>query len=208
MEEPIDFFLKGLLIGFVIAAPVGPIGTLCIRRTLSYGRLSGLVSGLGAACADTFFGLIAAFGLTVISDFLLSLHFWLRLVGGIFLLYLGCRTFFSKPPEVSGPVKTTSYFKDFISTFFLTLSNPMTILGFAAIFAAAGLVHRKGTFFSASLLVFGVFLGSGCWWLILSEGITFFRKKLSQKALHLINQLAALVIFGFGVAMLINLKFK
>jgi len=204
--DAIDFFLKGLLIGFAIAAPVGPIGALCIRRTLSYGRFSGFVSGLGAACADTVFGVIAVFGITIISDFLLSIQFWLRLLGGIFLLYLGIRSFFAKSPHIQGEVKTTSYLKDFISTFFLTLSNPMTILGFAAIFAAIGLVYEKGDFLFEVCLISGVFLGSACWWLILSEGITFFRKRLSEKMLKLINRFAGLVIFGFGVTMLFNLR--
>jgi threonine/homoserine/homoserine lactone efflux protein len=201
-----DFFLKGLLIGFAIAAPVGPIGALCIRRTLIYGRLSGLVSGLGAACADSVFGIIAAFGLTFISDFLFSIQFWLRLLGGIFLLYLGWRTFFAKPPEIKGQVQTTGYLKDFISTFFLTLSNPMTILGFTAIFSAIGLVRDRSDYFFAGILVLGVFIGSACWWLILSEGITFFRKKMSEKMLKLINKLAGLIIFSFGIGILLNLK--
>ena len=130
-----NLFLKGIILGFSIAAPVGPIGILCIRKTLQFGRFSGLFSGLGAAVADTIFAVIAAFGLTLISDALLAGQFWLRLVGGAFLLYLGWKTFFTKVLDKSQKISHTNLLHDFISTFFLTITNPMTILAFIAIFA-------------------------------------------------------------------------
>ena len=176
----IDFFLKGLILGFSIAAPVGPIGVLCIRKTLQFGRFSGFVSGLGAALADAIYAIIAAFGLTFIADFLLAGQFWFRLLGGGFLLYLGWKTFVAKPNAELKNVSHTTLFNDFASTFFLTLTNPMTILSFLAVFAGLGLSSIKGDYVQASVLVLGVFLGSAIWWLTLSEGVTLFEKSKSK----------------------------
>ena len=120
----IYFFFKGLLIGFSIAAPVGPIGVLCIRRTLTNGRMSGLVSGLGAATADGFYGAVAAFGLTLISDVLVGQQLWFRIIGGSFLLYLGIRTFLSKPSEKSASDKKGNLFRNYISTFITDYYEP------------------------------------------------------------------------------------
>ena len=198
-----SFFFKGALLGFSIAAPVGPIGILCIRRTLQYGRLSGLFSGLGAACADTLYGLIAAFSLTLVSDFLTEQKFWFHLLGGCFLTYLGSRTFFAGTSEVpTNTVVHRSFFADFLSTFFLTLSNPLTIISFIAVFAALGLVNVSEKLTDAALLVTGIFLGSSLWWLILSEGVTSFRKKVGKKTMSWINRTAGFVIVTFGLAAL------
>ncbi len=201
----IIFFLKGALLGFSIAAPVGPIGILCIRRTLQYGRFSGLFSGLGAAFADTFYGFIAAFSLTLVSDFLTAQHFWLHLLGGCFLILLGTKTFFAGTHEVSnGQVIHRSLISDFISTFFLTLSNPLTILSFIAVFAGLGLVDVSEKFADAAILVTGIFFGASLWWLILSEGITFFRKKVGKQTMSWINRTAGMIIVAFGLAALIS----
>jgi threonine/homoserine/homoserine lactone efflux protein len=201
----IIFFVKGALLGFSIAAPVGPIGILCIRRTLQYGRFSGLFSGLGAAFADTFYGLIAAFSLTLVSDFLTAQHFWLHILGGCFLMFLGTKTFFSGTTEVSnGKVAHRSLISDFVSTFFLTLSNPLTIISFIAVFASLGLVDVSEKFADAAVLVMGIFLGATLWWLILSEGVTFFRKKVGQQTMTWINRIAGMIIVTFGLAALIS----
>lgn len=200
----LDFLLKGILLGFSIAAPVGPIGVLCIRKTLQFGRLSGLFSGLGAAFADSIYAVIAAFGLTVISNFLLAGQFWFRLIGGVFLLYLGWKTFVAKPASETKNVSHTTLLNDFVSTFFLTITNPMTILSFLAVFAGLGLSNVNGDYFQASALVLGVFLGSAAWWLLLSEGITLFRKKVSQKVMTWINRIAGLIILAFGFAALLS----
>ena len=137
-----SFIWKGLILGFAIAAPVGPIGILCIRRTLQFGRFSGLFSGLGAAAADMVYAIIAAFGLTFISNVLIAGRFWMQLIGGLFLLYLGWKTYFSPVCDKTGTVSHTSLWNDFVSTFFLTITNPMTILSFLAIFAGFGLSVR------------------------------------------------------------------
>jgi threonine/homoserine/homoserine lactone efflux protein len=147
-----DTFLRWLLIGFSIAAPVGPIGVLCIRRTLADGRLAGFLSGMGAASADMFYGAVAAFGLTAIRDVLLGQSNWLRLVGGIFLLYLGVKTFLSKPAEQAAESLRNGLFGAYLSTFFLTITNPVTILSFVAIFAGLRLAETGGNYTTASTM--------------------------------------------------------
>lgn len=203
----LNFILKGVVLGFSIAAPVGPIGILCIRRTLQFGRFSGLFSGLGAAAADTVFGIIAAFGMTFISNFLLNSQPYLHLIGGVFLIYLGLKTFFHKPIEKLQAVQHKSLIGDFISTFFLTITNPMTILSYVAIFAGLGLSNQSTSYPNAIGLVGGVFLGSALWWLLLSEGVTLFRKKVSQKVMLWINRMAGIIITGFGIAALVSKLF-
>jgi threonine/homoserine/homoserine lactone efflux protein len=200
--------LKGIILGFAIAAPVGPIGVLCIRKTLQYGRLSGLFSGLGAAFADATYAMMAAFGLTAISELLLAEQFWLRLIGGIFLLYLGWKTFMAKPSTESKIVTHKTLVNDFVSTFFLTITNPMTMLSFIAIFAGVGWSIDEWSYFQAMSLVLGVLLGSALWWLLLSEGITLFRKKVSQRVMTWINRIAGLIIFAFGTIALLSLFAK
>jgi len=195
----LGFLYKGLILGFSIAAPVGPIGILCIRKTLQFGRFSGFVSGIGAAFADALYAIVAAFGLTFISHFLLSAQHWLKLLGGVFLIYLGWKTFFSKPAGESSSVSHVSLFNDFVTTFFLTVANPMTILAFLAVFAGLGVSSIQGDYAQATLLVLGVFLGSAFWWLILSEGVTLFRKRIGEKVMSWINKIAGLIIGTFGL---------
>lgn len=199
-----SFLIKGILLGFSVAAPVGPIGVLCIRRTLQFGRLSGLFTGLGAAAADTVYGIIAAFGLTFVSNFLLAGQFWFQTIGGLFLIYLGVKTFSSKVLATESRVTHKTLLNDFVSTFFLTLTSPMTILSYVAIFAGLGLSNTSGDYLDAALLVLGVTLGSALWWLLLSEGVTLFRKKISQQVMTWINRFAGTLIATFGILALIN----
>jgi threonine/homoserine/homoserine lactone efflux protein len=206
-------FLKGLLIGFSIAAPVGPIGILCIRRTLAGGRATGFVSGLGAATADAFYGSVAGFGLAFISSFLISQGTWLRLLGGAFLIYLGVKTLLSRPAASSAgepaSLPTGGLFGAYASTFFLTLTNPLTILSFAAVFAGLGIGSRSSAeFLSAGLLVLGVFAGSGAWWFTLSSAASWMRTRLSGRGLLWINRISGLIILGFGLAALGGLLLK
>ena len=205
MYMDISFLLRGLIIGFSIAAPVGPIGVLCIRRTLAEGRASGFVSGLGAATADAIYGCIAGLGLTFISNFLISQQVWLRLVGGGFLCFLGIKTFLSKPAEQAASAKGNGLVASYASTFFLTVTNPMTILSFAAIFAGLGVVGASGNYVSAAVLVLGVFIGSTLWWFILSGGVSVFRTKLSPHRLRWVNRISGIIILGFGLIALLSL---
>jgi threonine/homoserine/homoserine lactone efflux protein len=194
-----SLFLRGLIIGLSIAAPVGPIGVLCIRRTLTQGRSYGLVSGLGAATADAVYGCVAGFGLTLISSFLVDQQVWLRLIGGAFLCYLGVKTLLAKPAEEAARARGTGLLGAYASTLFLTLTNPMTILSFAAIFAGLGVAETGGDYASAATLVLGVFAGSALWWLLLSGGVSLFRKKFTPQALVWGNRVSGLVVMGFGV---------
>lgn len=202
-----DFLIKGIIIGLSIAAPVGPIGVLCIKRTLHAGRLSGLVCGLGAACADGLYGIIAGFGLTGISSLLLSYQSWFQSIGGLFLLYLGLKIFREKPARTEASIKAKGKFQDFSSTFILTLTNPLTILSFMAIFAGLGLVQGSVQFSKSIQLVAGVFLGSALWWLILAELVTLFRKRVSKKLLLWINRSAGILIICFGLVTLYHLVY-
>lgn len=196
----LHYLLKGAILGFSIAAPVGPIGILCIRKTLQFGRFSGFFSGLGAALADTLYGIIAAFGLTFVSDFLLTQQIWLRLLGGSFLFYLGIRTFFAKSFDIGDfRISHKTLLADLISTFFLTLSNPLTILSFVAVFASFSLINVDESYADAIWLIIGIFLGSSSWWLLLSEGVSFFRKKVSQDVMCWINRGAGMLITGFAM---------
>jgi threonine/homoserine/homoserine lactone efflux protein len=176
---------------------------------LAGGWLAGLVTWLGAATADACYGLLAASGLTLAAAFLVGQQAWLSRLGGLFLCYLGTKTFLSKPTSESAPVKQSGagLWGAYASTVFLTLTNPMTILSFVAIFAGLGLGSNDGNLLSAGLLVAGVFLGSASWWLLLSGAVSRLRTRLSPSALLWVNRAAGLVILAFGlVAVLRGIK--
>jgi len=200
-----SYLAKGLLIGFSIAAPVGQIGILCIRRTLTDGRTAGFVSGLGAATADAFYGLIAAFGLTAVSAFLIGQQFWLRIFGGTFLCYLGIRIFFTLPRDIDDTPQPGTLTRAYSTTLFLTLTNPTTILSFLAIFAGAGLASATGDFAGGLAMVAGVFLGSAAWWLLLSGVVSLLRGKLNYRGLIWVNRGSGVLLFTFGVITLSSL---
>lgn len=200
------FFLRGLVIGFSIAAPVGPIGLLCIRRTLAEGRLAGLVTGLGAATADAIYGAVAGFGLTAVSAFLVREQTWLRLAGGLFLIYLGIRAAVAAPAAVGMErLPRRSLVGAYAATLALTLTNPLTIVSFAAIFAGLGVV-AAGSYASATALVVGVFTGSTLWWVILSAAASGVRRRLEPQVMRWVNRAAGLVIAGVGAAALLSLR--
>jgi threonine/homoserine/homoserine lactone efflux protein len=199
-----NFFFRGLALGFSIAAPVGPIGILCIQRTLHKGQLYGFVSGLGAATADAVYGSIAAFGLTAITGCLVAQSGWLRIAGVIFLCYLGIKTFLTRSAGLAPVTPTRGWPTAYASTFLLTLTNPMTILTFVAIFAGLGMAETNQGYASAGLLVGGVFTGSALWWLLLSSGATLFRHKLDDRHLTWINKGAGVIIVGFSLFILGN----
>jgi len=200
----LHFLLKGIAVGVAIAAPVGPIGVLCVRRTLAEGLRNGFVCGLGAATADATYGCVAGFGLTAISGWLIRGQFWLGLGGGIFLIYLGARTIGSKPPEaVLSPARATLG-SAFLSTFLLTIANPMTILSFLAVFAGLGLGNTPG-YPAATALVTGIFVGSALWWLTLSSLVVSLRAQLNQYWLRIINRACGVLIGAFGVWALVSL---
>ncbi len=197
-------FLKGLAFGFLLAATVGPLWILCFRRTLAHGRLFGFVSGMGVATADALFGFVAAFGLTVVSNFLIAQKFWLGIVGGAFLCWLGVKTLLSRPGDQPAQAPASNLAVAYTSTFALTLTNPATILAFVAIFAGLGLA-ASGSYAEASLVVLGVTLGSALWWVMLALGAGWLRTRSGPKLLRAINIVAGVSILSFGVVQLVAL---
>lgn len=200
----LSFLIRGLIVGFSIAAPVGPVCALCIRRTIAYGRLVGFVSGLGAACADAIYGAVAAFGLTAISGTLVGQSVWLRGIGGAFLLYLGVRTFVADPIRATATPSVRGLASAWVTVFVLTLTNPATVISFLGVFAGLGLAAGASGA-SAVALVAGVFLGSAAWWVTLSLGLGAFRERLGERALRWVNRGSGVVIALFGVAALVSL---
>jgi threonine/homoserine/homoserine lactone efflux protein len=196
-------FLKGAGVGFSIAAPVGPIGALCIRRTLVEGQATGLATGLGAATADAIYGAMAGFGLTAVTSLLMAQAGWLRLGGGVFLLYLGVKTYRAEPVAQEQGTAAPGLVFAYVSTLLLTLTNPTTILSFVAIFAGLGLGAAGSSYAMAALFVLGVFAGSALWWLILSFVVSRLRGRgLSLRSLLWVNRVSGVIIAGFGVAAL------
>lgn len=203
-----SLFLKGFMIGLSIAAPVGPIGVLCINRTLRQGLIVGLFSGLGAAVADALYGCIAGFGLVAIAGFLLGVKMPIQLVGGAFLIYLGIKTYLSSTNNMSAPDKASTLWQDFSSTLLLTLTNPATILSFIAIYSSLGIVDSDASYHEAIVIVLGVFIGSLAWWCVLSSGISIIRHKLSQNTLKWINRFSGVILLAFGLLSISGLTVK
>jgi len=198
-------FLKGMVIGFLISLPVGPIAVLCIHRTLNEGRIHGMVSGLAAATTDVVYGFLAVSGLSFISNFLIKEQLWFRLLGGLFLCYMGVRLLRSKLIQKAVSEDSTSYFSNYVSALFLTLSNPSTFIALAAIFAGLGVTQTRVHHVSAGLLVSGVFTGSVLWWFILNSVTGVFLKKLDYIKLAWLNRVSGIVIAGFGLLVLVSL---
>ena len=203
-----DFYVRGLLIGLSIAAPVGPMSVLIIRRTLAESRLAGLISGLGIAAGDTTYGALGGFGLTFITGFLINEQFWLRLVGGLFLFYLGFKTLTSRPAEKAAeaaPRTGKGLLSYFFSTYLLTLTNPLTIISFAAIMAGLGIGGSSGDYLSATVLVLGVMSGSTGWWIILTTLLSLFRNRITPAGMVWVNRLSGVIILVFGLLALLSL---
>lgn len=207
LQVDIALFVRGVVIGVSIAAPVGPIGVLIIRRTLAEGRLAGFITGLGAATADGFYGAVAGFGLTMISALLVGQQFWFRLVGGLFLCYLGLRVLLAQPAEEAANVPAPNLWTAYASTFLLTLANPMTIISFAAVMAGVGVgsAGETGDYGAAALFVGGVFIGSALWWLLISFGLDMLRMRVSRSLMLWINRISGIVLLGFGGVALLSL---
>jgi len=198
------YFIKGLIIGFAMAVPIGPVGIMCIRKTLAEGHSRGLIIGIGAATADSLYGSMAAFGLTLISDAITAHQFWLRLVGGGVLLFLGVRTYYAQPKDPRIHFESTGVLRSYFYAFFLVMTNPLTVFAFIAVFAAFGLGHTLNVI-SASILVVGVFSGSSIWFITLSYIATFFRKRLDKDGFRWVNRIAGILILISGVVALIGL---
>jgi len=198
----LSLLLKGFVLGLAIAAPVGPVGILCIRRTLSRGRVVGLVSGLGAATADAVYGMVAGLGLTILTDHLVEAQTWMRLIGSFYLGYLGVKTFLAPPPDPEAQASHKGIAGAYVSTFALTITNPMTILSFLAAFASAdSLASRENVL----LWVCGVFSGSALWWLTLSTGVSLLRGRFTAPTMHWVNRLAGIALVTFAAIALVGM---
>lgn len=198
-------FFKGFLIGMIVAVPVGPIGLLCVNRTLSKGPAYGLVSGLGVATADAISAGIVVLGLTLVSSFLIAEQLWLRLIGGFFLCYLGMKIFATQPSERAATAKENNLVSAYASTFFLTFSNPLTLLSFVAIYAGWGIEDLSGHYVLAAVLTAGVFSGSASWWVLLSGGMPVVRLMFSHEGLRWVHRVSGAIIAGFGFIVLLSL---
>jgi threonine/homoserine/homoserine lactone efflux protein len=199
----LQHLLKGMGIGFAVAVPIGPIAVLCIRRSLSEGPSMGFFTGLGVAVADALYSAVAAFGLTLISDALLRMQFWIGLLGGLLLLWFGCATFRAEPKETSEDSRSAGLITTFFSAFILTLTNPATILTFLALFVGLGVAEASGVW-NALALVGGVFTGSALWWLLLSNGIGLLRNRFTPAWIRTTNRAAGVLISAFGVWALVR----
>jgi threonine/homoserine/homoserine lactone efflux protein len=196
--------VKGAGIGFAVAAPVGPIGLLCIRTTLERGRIAGFCAGLGAAVADTFFGLVGVLGLTAVRDLIDQQRFWLELGGGVFLVAFGIHLALKKPVlQINGGEIPMSLWADFVKTLLLTLANPSTIISFMAVFAGVPGTARVPLAL-VPVLVIGVFAGSAGWWLALSGVISMIRHMISERTMIWMNRIAGGVLIVFGIYTLAN----
>jgi threonine/homoserine/homoserine lactone efflux protein len=197
--------LKGVVIGFCIAAPVGPIGLLCIRTSITQGRGRGLAAGLGAATADAIYGLVAALGLTTATQLLLAHRSAIQIAGGAFLVFLGIKLAVARPAtKAADETKRGSHHGAYATTFLLTMANPATILSFIGIFAGIGITVDRSGSGAAVLLVAGVFFGSAFWWVLLSAGASWLGGKLHPERLRLINILSGVAIGAFGAWQLAN----
>jgi threonine/homoserine/homoserine lactone efflux protein len=203
----LELLLKGVAVGFAVAAPVGAIGVLCIRRTLVGGRLAGYATGLGAAAADAIYGAIGAFGVQLVGDLFMDYRHWIGAFGGLLLIGLGIMEWRAKPPEIDRVLQpsTGRLIRGVVTTFVLTLSNPVTILSFAALFAALGLgaavdmANLLGQRTSAMIeLAAGVFLGSGLWWFLLATGVNVLRHRMGAAVFRWLNRVSGMALVGFG----------
>ncbi|MET3193447.1 LysE family transporter [Gottfriedia sp. OAE603] len=190
--------LKSFILGFSVSAPVGPIGLLCIQRILTRGRAAGFVTGFGAATANLIYASIAAFGFSVVSSFLVEQQLIFRVIGGVFLFYLGLKTFMKKPSNTAANLEGESIFAMFLSTFVLMITNPVTILNFVAMFAGLGFEQSSSSSLVAVTLIVGVFLGAISWWIILSNVVSLFRNKI-RPHLSRVNKIAGLLIIILGI---------
>lgn len=201
----VPLFIKGFIIGLALAAPVGPIGILCIHRSLTDRLAAGLAVGLGAATADGLYGLIAAFGITAVSSFLIYHLTLLRIIGGIFLALLGIKILLKPVVPSSTITQQTSIVSAYFSTVLLTLTNPVTILAFAGIFAGLGLGQAVNDYFSAIKLTVGVFLGSAVWFTSLSTVVNLFKNQCNLNVLKWANRISGIILIAFGLAAIISI---
>jgi threonine/homoserine/homoserine lactone efflux protein len=213
--DSIYLFVSGIVIGLIVAVPIGPVNLICIRRTLAFGPLNGFVSGLGASVGDTVFAIVTGFGLTVVAQWIKGYTSIIELVGAAMLIYFGVHTFFAKvqarlPDSLASKEKgRSSLYRAMASTFALTITNPATLLGFTALFAGlGGLAGGHPSIINASFVVIGVAAGSTLWWLVLTTIVGLLHHSIDDHTMSVINKCSGVAVGGFGVAVLVNLAQK
>lgn len=205
----IELFWKGFIVGLMVSIPLGPIGVLCIQRTLNKGRRSGFISGLGAAFADTIFSIIAGLGLTFIIKFIKEQHLYFQIIGGIIIIFLGIHIFYTNPVRQirMQRMNRNKLSQDFLSVFLLTITNPMAIFFFIAMFAGINIADEPLSLFDMSNLVLGVFSGAASWWFVLSAFVNFLRHRFRLKIIWWMNKIAGVIIFILGIAAILSIWF-
>lgn len=199
-------FIKCIVSGFLLAAPIGPVNLICIRYTLSEGRVSGLMVGIGAALADALYGLAAAAGLSVLTAFILQYDVVFRWGGGVFIILLGFATFRAHPGSTADNKNSKySLYSLCGGVFLLTLTNPVTIFTFIAVFSSFGIAMLVTDRFTALLAALGVFIGSALWWGILTSLVCLFRSRVTPRVIVQINKIAGIIIIVLGVASIVGL---
>lgn len=203
------FIIKGIIIGILASIPLGPVGVVCIQRTLNRGRYAGFASGLGAAIADTVFAIIAVLGLSFIINFVEEHQLYFKIIGGMFLIYLGYRIFNTNPVIQIRKQRRNknNLFEDFLSVFLLTLTNPLAVFLFLAVFASLGILAEELNYYVAFYIVLGITIGAALYWFTFSSIINAFRKKFRLKSLWWINKISGLSILLFGLAAIVSLIF-
>lgn len=203
------FIIKGIIIGISVSAPLGPIGVLCIQRTLNKGFKSGFISGFGAAVADIIYAVIAGFSITFISDFLIENQTYFRIIGGLFLIFIGYRIFSSNPAAQIRKLRTkgNNYYRDFLTSFLVTVSNPITILAFGAIFASFNLIDKETGSIPIVVLILAIFSGAILWWLCLILIVTIFKQRIRLRNLLWINRITGILIIIFALVVIISVFF-
>lgn len=202
----LDNLWMGIIVGLSASIPLGPIGVLCIQRTLNKGRLSGFVSGSGAAVADGFFAIIAGFGISIIIDSIIQYQLYLKIAGGILLMVIGIKLLYQNPAlELRKQLKKKKQglLGDFISVFILTVSNPIGIFVFGAVFAGFNMIHDSNL--SVIMIIIGVLLGASLWWFSLTSFVSIFRKKFRLRKLLLVNRIAGVLVIIFAVIIFISI---
>ncbi len=194
----VEYLLQGIIVGFLVAMPVGPIALVCMRDSLNYGFIRGFIAGVGSAAADAIFGLVAAFSLTAVGALLLDYRTEFQLFGAIILCFFGFLTFFAKFQKNDSEKCPKGFMRTFFTTFLLTLTNPMTILAFMAVYAAIGLGESPLEIMHGAFLTVGVFMGSSLWWFCFSGLSSHYRKKLNEHLFGFFNRITGFIIFCFG----------
>ena len=203
------FIIKGIIIGVLVSIPLGPVGVVCIQRTLNRGRWAGFFSGMGAAFADTIFAIIAVLGLSFIINFVEEHQLYFKIIGCVFLIFLGYRIFYTNPITQIRRQRNNknNLFEDFLSVFLLTLTNPLAVFLFLAVFASLGILADELNYYVAFYIVLGITLGAALYWFSLSSFVNAFRKKFRLKSLWWLNKISGMSIMLFGLAAIVSLLF-